>query len=182
MEGAGIHKFDLEDWNGNRHQYLVTEHPAEEGMAILYELLGLGAPTLLGLAGAALKITDVATLLSAFRPAAEGEEARQDPGTAGELARFLDALDLPSVGREITRALALGNAPKLTRKILGKARRDGQPLWEDGAFNLAYQANYLEMLTAVWRICQINRFFPQLSTSGDSLATMALGTSPPPVA
>lgn len=169
--GTGVHTFTLHDARGKAHSYLVYEHPPDEGMPILYELLALGAPSLMALASAALKVGDLATLLAALRPAgpedADGEVS-SGADDAKELRALLDGLDLPALGHEIQRALSMGRAPQLTRKILSKALRDGQRLSGDGEFNVAFQANYVEMLRAVWEICQINRFFPQLSMSESS--------------
>lgn len=166
MENTGVHQFTLTDANGKPHDYLVTEHPGGEGMTIMFELLALGAPTVLGLAGAALKSEELlGSVIGAFK--AEGESTA---GDVSELARQFAALDLGSVGNELGKALAMGKAPELTRKILSRTHRDGRPLATH--IDIAYQANYLELLTALWRVCSINRFFPVPST--------LLGSSPAP--
>ena len=50
----GIHEFELVDARGNTHTYMVTETPAGEGVEIMFAIMALGAPTALGLAGAAV--------------------------------------------------------------------------------------------------------------------------------
>jgi hypothetical protein len=163
VENTGVHSFQLSDARGGLHDYVVTEHPAGDGMGIMYGLLELGAPTVLGLAGAALKSED---LLGAVLDAVGGGE--RDFGVS-DLGRALSGLDLSTVGPELARALGTGRAPALTRQVLAHTLRDGKRLRDDAQFNMAYQANYAELLTAVWRVCTINRFFPVPSTLlGDS--------------
>lgn len=162
MEHTGVHQFELTDRDGISHAYLVTEHPAGEGMDIMYALLGLGAPTVLGLAGAALRSEEVlGAVMAAFSA---------DAPNLGvpELVRMLAELDLSSVGLEVSRALGTGRAPELTRKVLSRTHRDGKPLAQH--LDVAYQANYAELLQAVWKVCSINRFFPVPSTSASSSA------------
>lgn len=165
MDNTGVHQFELTDARGQPHSYLVTEHPAGDGMEIMYALLAMGAPTVLSLAGAALKSED---LVRAMFHALSGEEGGIDLGGVSELATMLAGLDLGSVGAELGRALGTGKAPDLTRKVLSRTLRDGQALAGKGAIDLAYQANYAELLTAVWKVSQINRFFPVPSTSSSS--------------
>lgn len=159
--GAGVHTFTLHDSQGQPHSYVVTEHPAGEGMELMYELLGLGAPAVLSLAGAALRSSE---LLGAALRALGGEGEAPSSGDATELARMVADLELDKVGAEVGRAFATGKAPALTKRILSRAFRDGKPLNID----LAYQANYSELLMAVWKVCAINRFFPVPSMSPGS--------------
>lgn len=173
---TGVHQFVLADRDGHPHQYIVMEHPAGEGMAIMYALLGLGAPTVLGLAGAAMRSEKIlAAVVQALGGDDDGEATGAD---TAELVRMLSELDLGSVGAELGRALATGRAPELTRQVLSRTHRDGQPLARD--FDLAYQANYGELLAAVWKVCQINRFFPGLSTSGSSFSVLGTGATSAP--
>jgi hypothetical protein len=172
VEHTGVHQFELTDRDGVPHGYLVTEHPAGEGMDIMYALLGLGAPTVLGLAGAALRSEEVlGAVMAAF-----GSDA---PALAGsDLMRMLAELDLSSVGAEVSRALGTGRAPELTRRVLSRTHRDGKPLAQH--LDVAYQANYTELLQAVWKVCSINRFFPVPSTSqASSTGTRAAPTLAP---
>lgn len=157
---TGVHQFSLADRDGVEHAYVVTEHPAGEGMEIMYALLGLGAPSLLGLAGAALRSEEI---LAAVADALGGGDSTV---TRTDLVKMLTGLDLGAVGAEVQRALGTGRAPELTRKVLSRTHRDGRPL--STHFDVAYQANYLELLQAVWRVCSANRFFPVPSTSASS--------------
>ena len=165
---TGMHQFQLTDANGKSHSYVVAEHPAGEGMELMYALLGLGAPAVLGLAGAALKSSDM--LGAVIRALSGGDSGVSNTAEMGKLAADLD---FASVGAEIGKALGTGRAPDLTRRILSRTHRDGRNLGADGGIDLSYQANYAELLVAVWRVCTINRFFPVPSTSPSSSAARA---------
>lgn len=161
MSDTGIHQFELTDAAGVAHAYLVTEHPGGEGMELMYALLGLGAPTVLGLAGAALKAEDLLrAVIGALRGEGEGESQESD---WSELAGLVAGIDFGTVGLELGKALGSGQAPALTKKLVSRVYRDGKPLAT--VFDRAYQANYIELLQLVWRVCAINRFFPVPSTS-----------------
>lgn len=163
MSETGTHQFQLHDAAGVAHNYVVNEHPAGEGMELMYALLGLGAPAVLGLASAALRSED---MLGAVMRALSGG----DSGVADTVGQMAADLDLTTVGVEVGKALGSGRAPDLTRRILSRTYRDGRSLGGVGGsgIDLAYQANYAELLVAVWRVCTINRFFPVPSTSQSS--------------
>lgn len=153
----GVHTFTLKDRNGADHSYLVTEHPAGDGMAVLYDLISLGAGPVLTLCGAALRSDEVLRSVVA----ALGDDAPAF-GVA-DLAKLVGGVNLDQVGTALGAALATGRGPALTRRILSRTHRDGKSL--DGVgLDLAYQANYREMMTAVWKVCAINGFFPELGT------------------
>jgi hypothetical protein len=158
-ERTGRHEFQLTDADGNLHDYLVTEHPAGDGTEIVFELLGLGAPTALQLAGAALTSDD---LLRAILGVAGGAGFNADTGAAA-LAELAD-IDFGKAGGEIQRAFGTGKAPMaLVRKLVSRAWRDGQKVAE--VYDQAYQANYWELAQLVGKIIAINRFFPVPPTS-----------------
>lgn len=162
--GTGVHPFTLTDARGGAHNYLVTEHPAGEGMEIMFGLLGLGAPSVVGLVAVGIKSVDV--LKALFGALAGGEEEGIQKINGADwaiLAALFKDVDLSTVGLEIGKALGTGKAPELARRILSRTLRDGKPLFVAGngqAFEQAYQANYGELLQAVFRVCAINRFFP----------------------
>lgn len=182
--GTGVHEFELTDAQGRTWKYLVQEHPAEEGMELLFELIGLGAPTILGGLAELFKSEDmVSGLFDAVRSMVAGEAATGATSRDwGEFAALVGQLDVGKVGREITFAVGTGKAPKLVRRLLAKTHRNGKPLKDDGVFSLAYQANYWEMLQAVQQVCRVNRFFPQLSTSLSSLGARTGETTQLPAA
>ena len=173
MENTGVHSFQLTDARGDPHDYLVAEHPAGDGMTILYELLGLGIPSVIGLIGAALKSED---LLGAVLDAVGGGKLEFG---AAQLSHALSEIDFSKVGPEIRIALGTGKAPALTRQILSRTHRDGKPLRDDAHFNLAFQANYGELLRLIWKVCSINRFFQGLSTSLGSSNELETPSPPP---
>jgi hypothetical protein len=182
--GTGVHEFELTDANGKTWKYLVQEHPAEEGMEMLFELIGLGAPTVLGGLAELFKSED---MLSGLFDAVRSMVGPESASTAtsrdwSEFAQLIGQMDVGKVGREITFAVATGKAPKLVRRLLSRTHRNGKLLKEDGAFNVAYQANYWEMLAAVREVCRVNRFFPQLSTLPISLGARTTETTQPPAA
>lgn len=183
--GMGVHEFSLEDADGRVHKYLLHPHPAEEGMELLFELIGIGAPTVLGGMAELFKSEDmVSGLFDAVRSMVgpEGAASAATSSDWSEFANLVGKLDVAKVGREITFAMSTGKAPKLVRRLLAKAHRDGKPLRDDGTFSVAYQANYWEMLQAVQEVCKVNRFFPQLSTSLTSLGAKKPATTQLPAA
>lgn len=176
--GTGVHEFELTDYRGQVHSYTVTEHPAGEGMELMYALLGLGAPTVLELVGATLKSEE---MLRAVMAAVVGGDGVAGLGDVADLVRMLDGIDLGDVGRELGKAFGEGKVPAgLTRKVMSRSYRDGRPLGGErgGNFDLAYQANYAELLQATWKVCQINRFFPLPSTSSASAARKRVAPVP----
>jgi len=181
VSDTGVHQFELTDRNGARHAYLVTEHPAGEGSELMFALLGLGVAPLLELAGAALKSEKI---LRAVVEALGGGEEEAGLGDIADLVKLLDSIDLGSVGAEISKAFSSGKVPAdLTRRVMSRTFRDGKPMGGDrsGHFDIAYQANYAEMLQATWKVCQINGFFPLPSTSAGS-SSAARKTVPVPAA
>ena len=178
MSTTGVHQFTLTDAEGQPHDYLVTEHPGGDGMGIMFDLLALGAPTVMSLAGAAMKSGEMLeAILTAYRGGGDGGAITKSD--TSEFGKLLAGLDLASVGTEIGRALATGQPPHLTRKLLSPQGvfRDGKPL----SIDLAYQANYLELLNALWKVCSVNRFFPVPSTllasSNEPKAAKAAGAT-----
>lgn len=154
------HTFRLVDADGVEHQYTCQEHPGEAGMEIMFRVLALGLPSVVRLAGAALKSEDlVATLVRAVAD----PSAVDDGGGMAELQALLADVDLDAVARDLPAAMAA--APALTRDVLSRTWRDGKRLSERVEFDLAYKRNYFELLKAVWEVARYNRFFPQLATS-----------------
>ena len=162
--GAPVHSFNLTDADGGTHAYIVAEHPGGEGMAIAFELLSLGLPTVLRLAGAAMESdTFLATAVRAV--SGTSLQAGSEGDTLAELRSMLSGIDFGQAAEDVRVALGSGQAPALVRRILSRTYRDGKPLSSDASFDLAYTRNYMELLKAVWQVARINRFFPELSMS-----------------
>jgi hypothetical protein len=198
IAGTPLHTFQLPDRQGRMHTYLVHEHNALDGMALMYELLGLGAPALISIIGAAMQSEDligsvIATMRAGAGPRATETPERLEPGveyeeaapsepevSTADLSRMLGKTQLGAVGQDIAKALATGKAPLLTRKVLAHTLRDNRRLSDEGVFALAFKANYGEMLQALWRVCQINDFFPVPSMFSSSLEESSAASSNPP--
>lgn len=184
IAGTNMHRFTLTDRKGQVHDYMVQEHPAGEGMTLMYELVGLGAPAVLALISAALRAEDlVGTVMATLRAGASEGEASEEGGPevgTADLSRMLGKAELGAVGQDIAKALATGKAPALTRKILARTLRDQRRLSDEGVFAMAYQANYAELLMAVWKVASINGFFPVPSMSTSSSDERQGSTTSPP--
>jgi hypothetical protein len=146
-------QFVIKDADGNDRRYEVTPHNAVQGQAIMWDLVALGAEPVARLADSALKSEEVvAGLASAL---ASGGVGKLLDGGAVEL---LGGIDLGAVGADVKRAIVSMPMQRLTRDILRHTTREGRALSDDTVFGLAYQANYGELLRAVWEVVKINRF------------------------
>lgn len=152
---TGTHQFVLTDARGQPHSYVVQEHAAGDGVEIVFELMGLVGPTVLeGLAAALASGDLLRSLLDVVRG---GDSDPESPDVD------LTALDLGKIGAELQRALLSRRCGPLARKIVSRSIRDGHPVPD--VFEVAYQANYLELLQLLRQVVAINRFFPVPSTS-----------------
>lgn len=153
IQALGLETFELTGADGNVHQYELTPHTADEGLIIVYRLMGLGAEPVGRLVQGVLESGEVIGKIGdAFN---EGGSAAVMSLDWTDLAK---ALDVSGLGKALGEVLATGAAPELTREILKHARRDGQALNTTVGFGAAYRQNYAEMLAAVWRVITINRF------------------------
>lgn len=126
-------EFTLLDDSDTPHGYVVPLHPAVEGQRLMCQILALAAGPL-------------ADLAAAFQRA-DGNGLDAD-------------VDLAAVGRQVGAALASDAPPRLIRELLRYTARDGKGLAGDGDFNVAYTGNYGELLVALWRVVEANRFLP----------------------
>lgn len=148
--------FTLRDAEGVEHQYEVVHHPATEGQAIMWELVALAAAPL----GALIKGLLSGTEPINFRALLDDPEGMTRLGTM---------IDFGKVGGDVKTALASGSMPQLTAKILSRTRRSNEEgrmveLANRSNFDAAYTGNYAELLKAVWRVAQANRFLSLLGT------------------
>lgn len=146
--------FTLKDASGQEHSYRGVPHGAIEGQEVMWQLVALGAEPVARLAQLALSSSNVRDLLNA---------------DGAKLQQILGGADFSTVGADVRKALVATNMSKLAREILRNTMRDGKPLSVDasgnGVFDQAYRANYGELLQAVWRVVQANRFLPLPGTS-----------------
>ncbi len=148
------HTFEKKDRWGEAHYYVVTLHRATEGTKIALEIIGLLGPTI----GAAVKNMmseghSPVALLNAFD--GEGDE---DNDTV------VEALDIPAITAELQRALMRPESYSLVRKLVSQTTRDGKDLKQAGEFDMAFKANYLELVQVLWEVVQLNGFLPLSST------------------
>ncbi len=155
MDTSKSVSFQLDDAEGNAHQYEMYYHPAGDGFRISVELVqALGEPLLRALGDFA----DIAQ--EAVSAAAEG--------SAEAMEGLLDGVDLGAAMGAL-RSLDPDTLVDLGKRLLCKSTRDGA--WVKGhAFDKAYQGNYTEMYSALWRIIEANRFIPFLGTLSGSPA------------
>lgn len=162
--------FTLNDADGKPHRYNVTPHPADEGVDLsLWFLAHLGGM--------------VTGLLPALRGVLADLIGDQPAGTVSEVldvtidpAKILESLGRAlgpdageAVARELRTALLSREAKPVLMGLFKYAIRDEAKV--PTVFALAYQANYLEMWQAAWRIIGVNGFFGWRSTSTTGSAT-----------
>lgn len=132
----------LTDDEGNAHSYMIARHPATEGGRVMCQILGLVTGPLARL------------IVSAFK-------AMEGGGTLGDvLSRDISDLDLDGVGQQVGAVLLSEASPKLIRELMRYVSRDGQRLSVDHAYNVAYTANYGELILALWEVVKANGFLP----------------------
>jgi hypothetical protein len=147
-------QFVIKDADGVDRHYEVTPHNAVQGQAIMWDLVALGAEPMARLASSALKSEEVVAALASTLAEKGGAAKLLDGG----VVELLGDIDIGAVGADLKRAIMSMPMAKLTREILRHTTREGRPLSDDTAFGLAYQANYGELLRAVWEVAKINRF------------------------
>jgi hypothetical protein len=146
---AGV--FVLADADGDDHSYQVQAHRPTEGQRIMFQLLAQVAPPGTALGGLLAK----------------------GVGNGGLKLDDLDVelMDFTKLGHELQRVLSAEITPQLATDILAHTYRDGHLLGEQAQFDRAYSRNYGELLTAVWRVIRVNRFFPLPATWLDAIET-----------
>ena len=146
-QAGGVVTFELADHAGQAHSYLCALHDVDEGQRLLWALVAVGGEPL----GALLQG-------AAGRLIAEGTSMADLLDS--DAAALLGAVDWSALGRNLSTAVARSDMPGLTRLILKRTRRDGQPLADNTAFNQAYRGNYGELLQALWQVIRANRLLP----------------------
>lgn len=175
---TGGYEFELEDVDGNTHQYHVGKkhEPAPRsngpsGLRMLnYVAKVAGKPISEFLETNAGELMDMYTKarrsgqkedVDTLREALESEAFQDDDGENFQLQlskafdRLVDAVD------ELETADNDGFAGVLM-KVLYFTSRDGQPLNEKQSFNNAYRGNYMECMRAAYEVCVYNGFFGSL--------------------
>ena len=152
-------EFVLQDADGNDVEYSIVLHPGSEALPLVWSIVQAGAQPL----GRLLE-GNLGRLLEAMT-------SEQDV----ELTDLIDELDL-RLGDAIGDVFSIINATgsdKLVREILSHTYRNGVSLKQTRAFDDAYTANYAEMMEAVVKAVQVNRFLGLFRTSVGRLFKVA---------
>ena len=154
--------FNLTDHKGDSHEYTVALHPARRGLAITAKLMTIGAEPLATLADAALSGEKLSKLIvEALGDKGEDKKPLGDQFEAliedVDLVELLADLELPKVAASLRSAVSDIDLAALAPEILSESQRDGKTLKPE-TIDRVYAGNYVEMLTACWRVIQVNRF------------------------
>ena len=137
------------DDDGAAHEYVITCHPAVEGLRLASALFGLAGPAM-------------GKLLDGLKGA---------PTSAALLA---SDLDLGPLVRELAQSVVAADMAGLVRDLLRHSTRDGLLLSSEAALNNAFGGNYGEPAEAVAAVVEVNgflRFFTRLAgQAGKALA------------
>lgn len=155
--------FTLTGADDKPHEYTVALHPARRGLAITAQLMSIGAEPLATLADAAITGEKLSTLLT--EALGDGEKNFSEQAEAliedVDLVALLSDLELPRVAVALRTSISDIDLAALAPDILSECQRDGVSLGgaNGGAtIDRVYAGNYVELLTACWRVIQVNRF------------------------
>lgn len=131
-------EFTLNDADGNPHQYMVVQHPADTGQDLMWALVSFAGEPL----GAVAK-----KLVTA--------------GAAGGLdASVISEIDWGQLGKDIASSVDRTDMARLTTLLVANTTRDNQWLKDQAVFKGAFQANYSELMMLLWKVIEVNRFLP----------------------
>ncbi len=146
-------RFQLEDWEGKPHDYILTLHLGGEGALLAMRIGSLLADPLVQLMASVVSESGAVSL-----------EALMSMGT-----EILKKVDARAIGPAVSAALASEVGQRIVRKDLIKyVVRDGHDLSNATHFDKAFQGNYLELTKLVWEVAKSNRFLPSAATSESS--------------
>jgi len=175
-------KFQLEDVDGEVHNYVSKLHNPSANLHMVMELVGAGSVPV-----ARFLESNVGGLIEAFIDGGleqiiaeniktedivvDGEDGEQkfDFGSL-DVSKLLDVigdLDLASAAQDLRDGIRLMDSPKLIRALLVHTTRDGKPLRDDGHFDDAYTANWGELRSVLFKVIGENRFHHFIATFGN---------------
>jgi len=168
---TGGYTFELEDGDGQTHQYHVgkkhepiARSKGPSGLRLLNHVAKVAGTPL-----AEFVSTNAGQLMQMYTKAkrSASEEDVKSIQDALESEEFEDAegsidLELTAALEYITEAFDQIDPEIVLQKILYFTSRDGENLRKDVAFNQAYRGNYIECLRAVYEVCVYNGFFGSL--------------------
>lgn len=135
-------EFTVLDNQGKPHNYVVSLFPAEEGIRLLGEVMGIVSGPLATVAGAAAGAISEGGKLSDV------------------LERELGSLDTEAIANQLRTTFMSGAPSKLMLRLVTGATRDNQPLRSSSALDDAYAGNYVELVRAAWKIAEGNGLSP----------------------
>lgn len=153
-------RFTLKDSEGVEHEYEIALVPPSQGMAMQFQLMALVVEPLAPLLGGV-----ASSVMASIDSAAPGAKIKD---IDFDLEALVGALDFGAVGATLSSVVAR-IPPSLIRQLIGTAHRDRQSLKGQGAFDAAYQGNYMELYRAVAKIVQLNGFLPASDTIANAL-------------
>lgn len=164
-----MERFELRDRTGAAHGYAVELHPGSTGMALALRVQALAVEPIVEAVRASLALPQLRAMV--VNPDAD---TGMDAGAlllaiVGEL----QGLDTSHVGPALAAALGAADGPALVRSLLAHTWRDGKALNEPMHMDAAYRGNYGELMQAVFKVVQLNGFFPlaELFASTTSVPT-----------
>lgn len=168
---AHLSEFTIKGADGEDHVYECMAHPPDEGLDIIWILISLGGEPLARLAQSAM-----ASVADEAGKETEDLMEEDEDGNAvatTSMAKILagledfdlETLDLSGAAKDLTSSIMSLPMTSLVKKMLKHCTRDGKSLEKKSEYDRAYTANYMELMTAVWRVVAANNFLPQVVTS-----------------
>ncbi len=155
-------RFTLTDGDGASHDYEVLPHNTDQGLAIVGRLMQAGIPALASAIGSAMAGGPAGVL---------GQIAalRAGGGTPDGLQALLASVDFAGLGDKLALAIPQLDIARLGPELMRHTMRtnaDGKLVKLDSPveFNLAYKANYWELIAACQKVIAHNRFLPRLGS------------------
>ncbi len=161
-----IVKFELPDASGVPHKYIVALTPAEKGMGVSMQLMGMvSASAFRSLGGILLPALYRSMQGSSLTDLLDSKEALSDMLGAAQTA------DWGASGEAVGALLQSPRTVQFCRQtLLATVIRDGKSLaTEPGAFDQAFTANYGELWSLLIKVIDINGFFALPSTWADAM-------------
>lgn len=152
-------EFQLVDTNGDAHEYTCTPHKAGDGTRLCLRVLGMAGEPIGRIASS--NLSELIELFAGLDLDPNAEDAELESAFDGFASKVegLD-LDLGAIIRDLQAAIADAGDDQFFRSVLKHTYRDGKPVAKNLVFDQAYQANYMELFQAVWKVIQANGFLP----------------------
>lgn len=148
-------EFEIEDAQGELHEYSCVPHGASEGTELCMEIMAMAGEPIGRLVSA-----NLSPILEAVQDMKPGEDNIDE--SFDRLRDELDGMDvdLGQVVRDVQLAIAQSGNAEFFKRVLSGTHRDGKRLSKNIVYDQAYQANYMELMKATWRVVKANGFLP----------------------